>query len=81
MDERRPVPGRRQELNERVLRVLRLAALGLDDNEIAFALGISPHTVKTHMKVALRALEARNRPEAIHICHQRGLFPERKEAA
>lgn len=67
-------------LSEARLRVLRLAALGLDNSEIAFALGVSVETVKTHMRVGLRELGARNRPEAIHICHQRGLFAERKEA-
>lgn len=80
-DERQPVRGRRQVLNERILRILRMAALGLTDSEIAFALGISEHTVKTHLKIALRALEATNKPQAIHICHRRGLFEERNQAA
>ena len=37
-------------LTERQLEVARLAARGLTDREIADELGLSPHTVHTHLR-------------------------------
>ncbi len=51
-------------LSERQLMVLRLAANGRSNKEIALALAISPATVKSHMATAQAILGARNRTDA-----------------
>lgn len=51
-----------------------MMAVGLENDEIAFVLGVSQETVKTHIKVGLRALGVRNRREAVHVAHQQGLI-------
>jgi DNA-binding NarL/FixJ family response regulator len=45
-------------------RVLALVSSAKTNKEIAFALGISPATVKRHLENLLRKLELRNRVEA-----------------
>lgn len=45
-------------------RVLSLVSSGKTNKEIAFALGISPATVKRHLENILRKLAVRNRVEA-----------------
>jgi DNA-binding NarL/FixJ family response regulator len=45
-------------------RVLALVSSGKTNKEIAFALSISPATVKRHLENVLRKLAARNRVEA-----------------
>jgi DNA-binding CsgD family transcriptional regulator len=61
-------------LSARELDVLRLAAAGYENVQIAALLFVSKNTVKTHAKAIYRKLGARGRPHAIHIAHQRGLL-------
>jgi DNA-binding NarL/FixJ family response regulator len=51
-------------LSERQLMVLRLAAEGRSNKEIAISLGLSPATIKTHLATIQAILGARNRTEA-----------------
>ncbi|MDP8924369.1 MAG: response regulator transcription factor, partial [Chloroflexota bacterium] len=68
--------GRRSEpaLTEREREVLRLVADGLQNKQIARALGISERTVKYHVTAILTRLGADNRAQAVAIATGRGLL-------
>ena len=53
-------------LAPRELDVLRMAAVGASNLEIAARLGLRPETVKAYMRAAMRKLGARNRIAAVH---------------
>jgi DNA-binding NarL/FixJ family response regulator len=55
------------------MRVIELLPRGLTNREIGGELGISEDTVKTHMRHALRKLNARDRVEAAAIALREGL--------
>ena len=57
-------------LSEREQDVLRLVAEGLPNQEIAEALGVTLHTVKTHVGVILRKLDVTNRTGAVSIARE-----------
>lgn len=61
------------ELSERELDVLRLVAQGMSNREIADALGLSEHTVKTHLANILEKLHLRSRAHAAAYAVQAGL--------
>ena len=54
-------------LSIRERKVLKLAALGLDNPDIGKILYISPHTVKAHLKKTFRKLDVSNRTEAVYV--------------
>jgi DNA-binding NarL/FixJ family response regulator len=64
------------ELSERELDVLRLVAQGLSNKEIADSLGLSEHTVKTHLANILDKLHLRSRAHAAAYAVQSGLVRE-----
>ena len=64
------------ELSERELDVLRLVAQGLSNKEIADSLGLSEHTVKTHLANILDKLHLRSRAHAAAYAVQTGLVRE-----
>jgi DNA-binding CsgD family transcriptional regulator len=51
----------------------RLVALGLSDDEIAAALGISPSTAHHHVESARKRLHARNRAHMAALCVSLGI--------
>jgi LuxR family transcriptional regulator, maltose regulon positive regulatory protein len=57
--------GTQQPLTERELDVLRYLPTRLSTIDIAVRLGISPNTVKTHLKNIYKKLDARSRNQAI----------------
>jgi PAS domain S-box-containing protein len=59
-------------LSPRERGVVRLAAEGLTSREIAETLSLSPATVETHFRNAVRRLNARNRTHAIALALIRG---------
>ncbi len=59
-------------LTEREQSVLGLAAAGKTDKEIAQALSLSLHTVKTHMRNILAKLQVPNRRQAAQAARQKG---------
>lgn len=63
-----------QELAPREFEILELYAKGNTDNEIAEALYLSPHTIKSHGKTILRKLGAKNRTQAVSLAYQTGLL-------
>jgi two-component system NarL family response regulator len=65
------------QLSQRELQVLRQMASGKSNKEIAQILYISEHTVKNHVKVIFKKLNAIGRTEAMAIATQRGLIDQR----
>lgn len=65
------------ELTFREQEVLRLAAAGGSNKEIAAALSISLHTAKVHMRHILEKLHARSRAEAAAYALRKGLLKTR----
>jgi DNA-binding NarL/FixJ family response regulator len=62
------------ELSNRQEHILGLLAEGLDTQDIAERLGVSPETVKSHVKVILQKLSARGRAHAVAIGMRRALI-------
>jgi DNA-binding NarL/FixJ family response regulator len=62
------------QLSQRELQVLKQMGLGKSNKEIGQVLYISESTVKTHVKVILKKLNAIGRTEAIAIASERGLI-------
>jgi ATP/maltotriose-dependent transcriptional regulator MalT len=63
-----------EELSTRELEVLKLAASGNTDKEIAIALSLSIHTIKTHMRSILAKLQVSGRKEAARTARDKGLM-------
>ena len=69
-------------LTPREVDVMCLVAKGLRTSEIAECLGMSAHTVNTHLKHAFRKLNVANRSEAVFEATRLGLIhPHRQTAA
>ena len=62
-------------LTQREQEVLSLVAEGATDKEIADALSISIHTVKSHMRKILAKLQLEHRYEAAAVARREGLVP------
>jgi len=65
---------RYEELSSRELEVLNLVAQGQSDKEIALALSLSVHTVKTHLRNILAKLQVSGRKEAARYAREKGLL-------
>jgi two-component system nitrate/nitrite response regulator NarL len=68
-DRREPVP----DLTDREQEVLRLVADGASTTEMRHRLGVSEHTVRSHVRHLMAKLGAHSRLEAVHRAHQHGL--------
>ncbi len=60
-------------LSKREVQILQMVAYGSTTKEVALDLGISPHTVKTHLERIFEKLEANDRAQAVAIAIRRGL--------
>jgi len=69
----RSLAGRKQ-LSGREIEVLDGMRRGLSNKDIAAALSISEHTVKTHVKAVLQKLESADRAEAVARGFEQGLL-------
>jgi DNA-binding NarL/FixJ family response regulator len=76
MDRFFPASGGKKEnektLGERELEVLKLAKDGLGNQEIANELGLSPHTIESHMRHIFSKLQVGSRTEAILYALKQG---------
>ncbi len=61
-------------LTARETEILRLVAKGLNFKEIGGVLGLSPHTVTTHVKRIYQKLAVHSRGEAVYEASQLGLL-------
>ncbi|MEW6582597.1 MAG: response regulator transcription factor [Actinomycetota bacterium] len=61
-------------LSDRQHEVLRMIARGLTTAEIAGEFGLSPNTIKDHMRSLFAKLAARNRIQALAVARERGLL-------
>ncbi|MFI6283195.1 response regulator [Streptomyces sp. NPDC051018] len=61
------------DLTERERQVLALVARGLNNTEIAEALGLSPLTAKTHVSRIMGKLGARDRAQLVIVAYESGL--------
>ncbi|MFD0144054.1 MULTISPECIES: response regulator transcription factor [unclassified Streptomyces] len=68
-----PVTGGPEELSDRERQVLALVARGLNNTEIAEALGLSPLTAKTHVSRIMGKLGARDRAQLVIAAYESGL--------
>jgi len=68
LDHRRETP-----LSRRESQILQMVAYGASTKEVAHDLGISPHTVKTHLERIFEKLGANDRAQAVAIALRRGL--------
>ncbi|MDX1688889.1 MAG: response regulator transcription factor [Candidatus Promineifilaceae bacterium] len=66
-----PAPGR--DLTERELEVLELLVQGLSNSEIAARLGVSPNTVKNHLRSIYSKLDVSTRTAATTLAIKHGL--------
>src|SRR5678815_5101789 len=60
-------------LSRRELEILQKVAYGATTKEVAHDLGISPHTVKTHLERIFEKLGANDRAQAVAIAIRSGL--------
>jgi DNA-binding NarL/FixJ family response regulator len=60
-------------LSEREMEVLRLVAQGYLNKEIAYKLGISPHTVGSHVKNLYLKLSVHTKVQVVRVAQERGL--------
>ena len=72
-----PRPGPLAPLTERELEILEALAGGLRDPAIAEDLGISSHTVRTHVQNILTKLEVHTRYQAVTLALHAGVRPAR----
>ncbi len=70
---RRSERGSNGTLTEREGEVLELLARGLTTAEIGEQMGLSPNTVKSHIRSLYARLEAHNRVQALAVARERGL--------
>ena len=61
-------------LSDRETEILRLVAKGLNFKEVGNILGLSPHTVNTHVKRTYQKLAVHSRGEAVYEANQLGLL-------
>lgn len=71
----KPIPvGLKEELNVRELEILRLAAKGMSNKNIALQLNLSLPTIKTYLSVVYAKLNASSRTEAVITALRAGII-------
>ena len=62
------------QLSERETEIIKQLSLGKNGNEVAEALFISPHTVKTHRRNIMHKLGVKNTAELVKLCLEKGVI-------
>lgn len=62
------------QLSEREIEIIKQLSLGKKGNEVAEALFISPHTVKTHRRNIMHKLGVKNTAELVTLCLEKGII-------
>lgn len=62
------------QLSEREVEIIKQLSLGKKGNEVAEALFISPHTVKTHRRNIMHKLGTKNTAELVTLCLEKGVI-------
>ena len=76
------IPQERRELTPRERQIVVLASAGMSASEMCCRLGISPHTVRNHLKNIYRKCDAHNRTEILlYAIRQRWLGSDGRPAA
>lgn len=73
-----PTGSGQEALSEREREILQWVAKGFSNKEIGAALGLSPHTVKAHLRTILDKLHLRSRAEAAAWAASHGLSTDRE---
>lgn len=68
------VPNNESNLSDREREILKLVAKGFNFGEIGGILGISPHTVTSHIKKIYRKMAVHSRGEAVYEAQRMGLL-------
>jgi DNA-binding NarL/FixJ family response regulator len=71
-DPKRPSPEQLEDLTAREREVVALVAAGLNNQEIAERLVVSPATAKTHVSRALYKVDARDRAQLVALAYETG---------
>ncbi|MFB6950448.1 response regulator [Streptomyces niveus] len=72
-------PRELERLTDRERQVMALAAQGMNNDEIADQLFLSPLTIRTHIHRAMTKLHARDRAQLVFIAYQTGLVSARPD--
>ena len=79
VEKRDDVASGSQSLSRREREIVEQVARGESGEEIAARLGLSPETVRTHVRNAKEKLEARNRAQLVAIALAQGLIDDRTD--
>lgn len=63
-------------ISDAEMRVMRLVYDGIDNDEIADRLYLSPHTVKNHIKSVYLKLDIHGKSDFIQYAHKNNLFKD-----
>lgn len=77
---RRRIAARARELSRKELAVLAGVARGEATEDIAAEMVLSPHTIRSHVKSAMRKLDARTRAHAVALAIASGALPPLAES-
>lgn len=64
----------KEQLTKRQLEVVNLIKLGRTNRQIAYVMQLNEQTIKNHVSVVLRKLDADDRAHAVYLCMKKGII-------
>lgn len=64
----------KEQLTKRQLEVVNLIKLGRTNKQIAYVMQLNEQTIKHHVSVVLRKLDADDRAHAVYLCMKKGII-------